>query len=142
MLVAGPTQSDKTQWTVKFLKEHHQRIDPPVDGILSCYSEWKDKYDMLKQEVLTTTQFHKGILALDTLKSLQNVILVIDDLMEEAINDQNIVNMFTVGSHHRNISVRFLMQNKFQKGTHARTISTNIQYMALFKNAHCQILSK
>ena len=29
MLVAGPTQSGKTQWTVKFLKERHQRIEPP-----------------------------------------------------------------------------------------------------------------
>ena len=34
MLVAGPTQSGKTQWTVKFLKERNQRIDPPVDDIL------------------------------------------------------------------------------------------------------------
>ena len=57
--------------------------------------------------------------------------------MEEAINDQNIMNMFTVGSHHRN-SVLFLMQNIFQKGTHARTISTNIQYMILFNNARDQ----
>ena len=30
------------------------------------------------------------------------------------------------------------MQNIFQKGTHARTISTNIQYMVLFKNARDQ----
>ena len=137
MLVAGPTQSGKTQWTVKFLKERNQRINPPVDDILFCYSEWHDKYDTLRREV-PTTQFHKGIPALDTLKSLQNVILVIDDLMEEAVNDQNIMNMFTVGSHHRNISVLFLMQNIFQKGTHARTISTNTQYMVLFKNARDQ----
>ena len=137
MLVAGPTQSGKTQWTVKFLKERNQRINPPVDDILFCYSEWHDKYDTLRREV-PTTQFHKGIPALDTLKSLKNLILVIDDLMEEAVNDQNIMNMFTVGSHHRNISVLFLMQNIFQKGTHARTISTNTQYMVLFKNARDQ----
>ena len=90
MLVAGPTQSGKTQWTVKFLKERHQHIDPPVDGILFCYSEWQDKYDTLKREV-PTTQFHKGIPALDMLKSLQNVILLIDDLMEEAIKDTKYV---------------------------------------------------
>ena len=89
MLVAGPAQFGKTQWTVKFLKERNQRIDPPVDDILFCYSEWQDKYDTLMREV-PTTKFHKVIPELDTLKSLQNVILVIDDLMEEAINDQNI----------------------------------------------------
>ena len=76
MLVAGPTQSGKMQWTVKFLKERHHCNDPPVDGILFCYSEWQDKYDTRKREV-PTNQFHKGIPALDTLKSLQNVILVI-----------------------------------------------------------------
>ena len=48
------------------------------------------------------------------------------------------MNMFIVGSHHRNISVLFLMKNIFQKGTHARTISINIQYMVLFKNARDQ----
>ena len=48
------------------------------------------------------------------------------------------MNIFTVGSHHRNISVLFLMQNIFQKGSHARTISTNCQYMVLFKNARDQ----
>ena len=58
--------------------------------------------------------------------------------MDAAVKDQNIMNMFTVGSHHRNISVLFLMQNIFQKGTHARTISTNTQYMVLFKNARDQ----
>ena len=30
------------------------------------------------------------------------------------------------------------MQNIFQKGPHARTISTNIQYMVLFKNVRDQ----
>ena len=137
MLVAGPTQSGKTQWTVKFLKERHQRIEPPIDGILFCYAQWQDKYDTLKREV-PTTQFHKGIPTSETLRHLRNGILVLDDLMDAAVKDQNIMNMFTVGSHHRNISVLFLMQNLFEKGRHARTISTNLQYMVLFKNARDQ----
>ena len=41
-LVAGPTQSGKTQWTMKFLKGRRQQIDPPLDGIFFCYSEWQD----------------------------------------------------------------------------------------------------
>ena len=72
------------------------------------------------------------------MKLLKNGILVLDDLMGEAVKDQNIVNMFTVGSHHKNISVLFLMQNIFQKGSHSRTISINSQYMVLFKNARDQ----
>ena len=33
---------------------------------------------------------------------------MIDNLMNAAVKDQNIMNMFTVGSHHRKISVIFL----------------------------------
>ena len=109
MLVAGPTQSGKTQWTVKFLKERHQRSESPVNEILFCYTQWQDKYDTLKREV-PSAQFHKGIPDMGTLKNLRNGILVLDDLMDAAVKDQNIRNMFTVGSHHRNISVLFLMQ--------------------------------
>ena len=41
MLVAGPSRSGKTQWTVKLLEQRQQRIEPPVDRILFCYSQWQ-----------------------------------------------------------------------------------------------------
>ena len=88
------------------------------------------QFDTLKRDV-PTIQFHRGIPALDPPNLLQNIILVTDDLMEEAVKDQNIMNIFTVGSHHRNISVLFLMQNIFQKGTRARTISANSIWFSL-----------
>ena len=37
-------------------------------------------------------------------------------------------------SHHRNISVDFLVQNLFHRNKHIRTISLNAHYMVLFKN--------
>jgi hypothetical protein len=42
--------------------------------------------------------------------------------------------LFTEGSHHRNISVIYIVQNLFDKGKEHRTISLNAQYMILFKN--------
>ena len=48
--------------------------------------------------------------------------------------DESIANLFTKGSHHRNISVVFLVQNMFHKNKHIRTISLNSHYMVLFKN--------
>ena len=38
-------------------------------------------------------------------------VLVFDDLMTEAKCDQRIADLFTKGSHHRNISVVYLTQN-------------------------------
>ena len=59
-------------------------------------------------------------------------LLIIDDLMQET--NETIANMFTKGSHHRNISVVFLAQNLFPKNKFARTMSLNAHYMVLFKN--------
>jgi len=44
------------------------------------------------------------------------------------------VNLFTKGSHHRNVSVVLMVQNVFYKNKHVRTISLNTHYMVLFKN--------
>ena len=49
-------------------------------------------------------------------------------------SNETIANMFTKGSHHRNISVVFLAQNLFPKNKFARTMSLNAHYMVLFKN--------
>ena len=137
MMVCGPSRSGKTKWTVRLLKERHDIIQPTIDGILFCYSQWQPSYDELKKTV-PSVHFHQGPPSLKTMESLQNGILVLDDLMEEVIKDINIMNMFIVGSHHKSISVLFLMQNIFQKGPHSRTISINTQYMTLFKNARDQ----
>ena len=137
MMVAGPSRSGKTQWVVQLLQQRGERIDPPVDGVVYCYAHWQDKYDDL-QRTVPTIHFHQGPPLLEMISSLRNGILVLDDLMERVVKDTNLMSVFTEGSHHKNISVVFLMQNMYQKGTHTRTMSMNTQYMVLFKNARDQ----
>ena len=48
--------------------------------------------------------------------------------------DQRIADVFTKGSHHRNISVVYLTQNLFPQGKSCRDIILNTQYMVLFNN--------
>ena len=114
MMVAGPSRSGKTQWVVKLLKERHERIDPPVHGVMFCYTHWQDKYDELKRSV-PSTHFHQGLPSMNTMNSLSNGILILDDLMDQVVKDPKIMSVFTEGSHHKNISVLFLMQNMYQK---------------------------
>ena len=59
-------------------------------------------------------------------------VLVFDDLMTEAKCDQRIADLFTKGSHHRNISVVYLTQNLFPQGKACRDIILNTQYLVLF----------
>ena len=57
-----------------------------------------------------------------------------DDLMTEAKCDQRIADLFTKGSHHRNISVVNLTQNLFSEGKACRDIILNTQFIVLFNN--------
>ena len=99
-----------------------------------CYMHWQDSYNTLKSNV----EFHQGLPSAQAIKKLQNTLIVLDDLMDAAVKDPGILSTFTEGSHHKRLSVIFLMQNIFHKGLNTRTINLNVQYMILFKNARDQ----
>ena len=61
-------------------------------------------------------------------------LVVIDDLMHELSNDQRMTNLFTKGSHHRNLSVIFILQNMFHRGKELRDMSLNSHYLVVFKS--------
>jgi hypothetical protein len=42
--------------------------------------------------------FVKG---LPDLENLENSVIILDDLLSQVVDDKNILNLFTVGSHHR-----------------------------------------
>ena len=61
-------------------------------------------------------------------------LIVFDDKPIDASKDKRIVNLFTRGSHHRNLSVIYIVQNLFHRGKGSRSISLNSHYLVLFKN--------
>ena len=56
-------------------------------------------------------------------------LIVFDDQMIDASKDKRIVNLFTRGSHHRNPSVIYIVQNLFHQGKGSRSISLNSLYL-------------
>lgn len=60
-------------------------------------------------------------------------LLVIDDMMG-CKNYEQIVDLFTKGCHHGNISVFFITQNIFHQARGQRDISLNAHYIVCFKN--------
>jgi hypothetical protein len=101
-IVSGPTGSEETYFIRELLK--HKPSDVILEEVLWCYVEWQPMY----RDIQAT--FHEGLLAM--LPSDGKIRLVIvDDLMREA--DSRVVDLFTKGSHHRNISVFFITQNLF-----------------------------
>jgi hypothetical protein len=60
-------------------------------------------------------------------------LIVLDDLLNEAYS-RDMCDLFTKGSHHRNISVILITQNLFHQGRFSRAISLNAKYIVVFKN--------
>ena len=61
-------------------------------------------------------------------------LILFDDQMIGASKDKRVVNLFTRGSHHRNLSVTYIVQNLFHQGKGSSSISLNSHYLVLFKN--------
>ena len=126
-MIAGPTGCGKTRFVFRLIENADKMIEPPPDEIVYCYGEYQSLFDHYPQ-----VDFRKGLPDLDNFDGRTRILLSIDDQMSET-ND-TIANLFTKASHHRNVSVIFLVQNMFYKNKHMRTISLNSHYMVLFKN--------
>ena len=141
MMVVASTGGGNT-WLVKNLLENRQQwISPAPQRIIWIYGQWQPLYVEM-QRIISGIEFVKGIPAniedeqfLNP--AIQNLI-VIDDLMSEASNDKRICDLFTKGSHHRNLSVICLVQNLYYQGKESRTMSLNSQYLVIFNNPRDQ----
>ena len=135
LLCCGPSGSGKTQWTKRLLENTEEMMTNIPDRIVWCYGEYQPAYQALSQQ-FPQIEFIEGIPSEvnEMFDSKMNNMIIIDDLMAEAASDKKICNLFTKGSHHRNLSVIFILQNLFYQGKESRTISLNSHYIVLFKN--------
>jgi ABC-type lipoprotein export system ATPase subunit len=130
VLLSGPTGSGKTQWVKRLILEEF--FKPKPDKIYWFYAEWQSVYDTLKHKV----EFIEGMQdeIHEKLTGEKNTLLILDDLMDELSSSDQLSKLFTKGSHHRNISIIFILQNLYPKGKSFRNISLNAQYIVLYKN--------
>ena len=126
-LIAGPTGSGKSVFVKRFVSNIKHMMTPMPDRILWCYGEYQTLYGTVEG-----VEFVQGLPDLDSLDSREKHLIILDDLMAET--DERVASLFTKKSHHRNISVMYIVQNVFHNGKHHRTISLNAHYMVLFKN--------
>ena len=131
MMVTGPSGSGTTEWTRKLLLT--SLIHPPPELIFWCFGQWQPLYEDLQKRIPWIEFVHS---IPDYLNSPQFInpgkrnLIIFDDLMTEAKCDQRIVDHFTKGSHHRNISIVYLTQNVFPHGKACRDIALNTQYLS------------
>ena len=81
-------------------------------------------------------EFEKGwrVEIFNSLSPEQRNILVLDDQIGVASSSTSVADLFTKGSHHRNLTVIYLVQNVYNQGKSQRTISLNSHYSVVFRN--------
>ncbi|CAH0551102.1 unnamed protein product [Brassicogethes aeneus] len=96
-------------------------------SIIWYYDEWQPGY-----ENKLNIKYTQGLPNMSDFNGSEPTLIIIDDLMKEA--GGAIVDIFTKGSHHRNLSVFYITQNLFHQGKGQRDISLNAHYIIYFKN--------
>jgi hypothetical protein len=112
-IVAGCTQSGKTVWVKSLLENALKTISPAPRRIIWCYGQWQQSYfDMLK--TVPGIEFNEcipdDIDNTDYLDVSQRNLIVLDDLMAQSGKDKRISDLFTKGSHDRNLSIIYIVQ--------------------------------
>jgi hypothetical protein len=137
ILICGSTQSGKTYFTKQLLQNADGMFTTPVDKIIYAYSEYQPMFD----EMITTIPrflLHQGLPSKEDIEryteGVNHTVVVLDDLMLQVAQSQDCVHLFTVTSHHRNVSTVMLSQNLYPPGKYARTISLNCLNVILFRN--------
>ena len=146
IVVAGPTGCGKTYWVSRLLSS--KMLDPWPQRIVVVYSEWQSAYEKWRRQYpkIEFVKADRDIAEdddgdVDMLSRIYDSfrpeicnLLILDDQMREAGSKGVVQDLFTKGSHHRNLTILFLIQNLYSKGASMRTINLNSQYLVLFKN--------
>ena len=128
-IVSGPSGCGKSSLVKAILQ--HDIIKPLPDKIVWLYAEDQPLYQSMKN-----VEFIQGIPEdLETrFQRRNNNVLILDDLMTQCHSDERLTRLFSVGSHHKNLSIIFIIHNLFHYGKEMRTVSLNSHYIILFKN--------
>lgn len=108
------------------------------DRVIFYYAEWQEAYRRefcVDNGTRSILEFKEGLPQSSDYSrdNEKKKLIVLDDLMHESSNS-TVLDLFTKGCHHKNISVIFITQNIFHKGAHQRDLSLNANYIVLFKN--------
>ena len=135
MTISGPTSCGKT-YLMKCVLTSTGLIQPAPERIVWLYKRWQPLYDEIQLMVRPRPEFVQGIPGnLDKDEFIDPKIrnlLVCDDLMSASSKDPRVTDLFTEGSHHRNLSVIAINQNLYYSKD--PTQRRNCHYLVLFNN--------
>lgn len=133
IIISGPSSSGKSTFTVQLL-HNLQIFNQEIKKVIWCNSE---RGAIPHRDTLPADLDIEFINKLpQNFENVKNVltIVILDDMMVDASASLQVSELFSKGSHHRNITVVLITQNIFHKSKHSRDISLNAKYLVIFKN--------
>jgi hypothetical protein len=108
---------------------------PAPERIVWIFGEWQPLYDILQARP-SNIEFINGLPPnlYESISPRPRNLVILDDQMSEAGDSKELSQLFTKGSHHRNLSIIYITQNMFDKGRSMRSVSLNAHYMVIFKS--------
>ena len=131
MMIAGGSGCGKTTLTADIVENIDVYSDVRPERICLIYSEMQPIYDVIAQKAPCPVDMVRGLTA--DFDPPPRSLLVIDDLQGSG-DKEAIRQIFTVKSHHKSVSVVYIVQNLFDRDPKHRTISLNAHYIVLFRN--------
>jgi len=136
--ISAQTGAGKTRFVYRLLQHAKQMYaDEPPKKILYSFGIHQPLFDEMKNKIPNIT-FLKGLPTMEVVEDISadgcHNLIVLDDLMHRVVQDVDMEMLFTQGCHHRRLSVIFITQNIFPRGSKSRTIALNTTYMVLMKN--------
>lgn len=110
ILISGCSQSGKTYLTHDLLVFKDRLFLDPPQNVIVFYREWQKVYDSLQNHFSDRISF-KTDFDPDDLKNVTDCIIVFDDFLSKVNN--NFLDLFLVGAHHRRLVNVFLTQTLF-----------------------------
>ena len=133
-IIYGPSSSGKSTFVKKFLNKLDIFFEKVFDKIIYCsdFENFSDFPVKIKEKLKFANDINEELL--ESFDFKQNNMLIIDDQMRKAINNELMSDLFTKLSHHLNITVIFITQNLYPKSKFMRDITLNCNYIILMRN--------
>lgn len=129
LIISGPSFAGKTCLVLNLIKNREQIFNgPSIKHIVWCCKNKSFAPEEIHREPIA--KIHEGLIDINDLKP--HTLLIVDDQMNSL--SEQILELFTVHSHHKNISIILIVQNLFHQNKFMRDISLNANYFILLKN--------
>ena len=143
VMIYGCSQSGKSSLTAEIiLQRRHLFKNPPV-SVIYIYSCWQQRFNQLQQVLGDDITFQTTIPSTDELEELYSThsihrLIIIDDKIQSFTkNNQDLLKLAAVTSHHCLYTVFYISQSIFHSQL-LREVSLNCKYLFLFQNPRSQ----